>query len=295
MRNLKLDQLRTFTEVVGRGSFSSAAAHLRLTQPAVSQQVRQLEKHLGVRLLERVGKRATPTPAGAVLVAHARRIEDTVSAALDDIAAHATGTLGRVRIGTGETACIHLLPAALRTLKARFPTLEIMVRTGNTVDVLRALEENTLDLGLVTLPAPGRMFDVTPVLDDPYVAVGPAADDTLPAKVSPAFLARRPVVLYEAGGNTRRIIDQWFSRAGVSLTPIMDLGSDEAIKELVGAGLGWSVLPQSSVRGAGDRLPIVSRPLTPKLHRTLALVIRRDKTLTKGLRATIEALRALKH
>lgn len=181
----------------------------------------------------------------------------------------------------------------LRDLRQRCPTLEITVRTGNTADVLKALEENTLDIGLVTLPAPGRMFDVTPVLDDPFVAIAAADDDRLPDVVTPAVLATLPVVLYEAGGNTRRVVDEWFARAGIALTPVMDLGSVEAIKELVGAGLGCGVLPGTAVRKAGERTPVLARPLSPRLHRKLALVLRRDKTLTRGLQETVRALRRL--
>lgn len=290
MRTLKLDQLHAFLRVVGLGSFSAAAERLHLSQPAVSLQVRQLEKKLGARLIERVGKRAAPTAAGSELIRHARRIEEAVSIALDGMAAHASGAPGRVRIGTGATACIYLLPPVLRNLRRRFPTLEITVTTGNTGDVLKALEENALDLGLVTLPAPGRMFEVTPVLEDAFVTIAAADGDRLPDVVTPAALAQLPVILYEAGGNTRRIVDRWFARAGVGLTPVMDLGSVEAIKELVGAGLGCAVLPGSAVRKAGERVPIVHRPLSPKLHRRLALVVRRDKILTKGLQAAIEEL-----
>jgi DNA-binding transcriptional LysR family regulator len=293
MRDLKLDQLRTFTEVIALGSFSAAAERLRLSQPAVSLQVRQLEKGLGVRLTERVGKRATPTAAGTELIDHAKRIGEAVSTALDGMATHASGALGRVRIGTGATACIYLLPPVLRDLRRRFPTLEITVRTGNTADVLKTLEENTLDIGLVTLPAPGRMFEVTPVLDDAFVAIAAADDERLPDVVTPSALAKLPVVLYEAGGNTRRVVDEWFAAAGVGLTPVMDLGNVEAIKELVGAGLGCAVLPEIAVRNSRGRSPIVSRPLSPKLHRKLALVMRRDKLLTKGLREAIKALRRL--
>ncbi|MCG8597743.1 MAG: LysR family transcriptional regulator [Kiloniellales bacterium] len=294
MRDLRLDQLRTFTEVIAHGSFSAAAEKLRLTQPAVSLQVRQLEKRLGVRLIERVGKRATPTPAGAELLDHARRIDASVAAALEGMARHAGGTFGRVRIGTGATACIYLLPPVLRDLRRRFPNLEITVKTGNTAEVLKELEENALDLGLVTLPAPGRSFAVTPLLEDPFVAVAPAESAPLPKVLTPARLAERPLVLYEAGGNTRRVVDAWFARAGIAPTPVMDLGNVEAIKELVGAGLGCAVLPGLAVRDAGKRMPIVSRPLSPKLHRRLALVLRRDKILTEGLREAVKVLRGLR-
>jgi len=288
-RELKLDQLRTFATVVAHGSFSAAAARLNLSQPAVSLQVRELERKLGLRLLDRVGKRAMPTAAGHDLLDHARQIEAAVTATVDAMTRHQEGTTGCVRIGTGATACIYLLPPVLRDLKQRFPGLEFAIRTRN---ILRDLAENTLDVGLVTLPVTGRMFDITPVLDDPFVAVT-AADDDLPDPVRPAALAARPLVLHEARGNTRRLVDDWFARAGVTPTPVTDLDSAEAIKALVAAGLGCAVLPSTAVRMPEPHLAIATRRLSPPLKRRLALVLRRDKVLTAGLRETVQAIRGL--
>jgi DNA-binding transcriptional LysR family regulator len=293
MRGVSLDQLRSFAQVVELGSFSAAAERLKLTQPAVSLQVKQLERRLGVRLIERVGRQATATAAGADLLTYARQIDSALSGALDAMAHHSSAVTGRVRLATGATACIYVLPPILRELRRRFPSLEIVVSTGNTSDILKLLEENALDLGLVTLPAPGRMFEVTPLLEDEFVAIA-SVEIHLSAKVSPAALAKLPVVLYEPAGRTRRIVDEWFRRAGVSLKPVMELGSVEAIKQLVGAGLGAAVLPGMAVRDLGEGDAIAARPLSPRLSRTLAVVVRRDKLLTRGLREVIEALKRLK-
>src|SRR5947209_18632682 len=99
MRQLNLDQLRTFAQVIDLGSFSAAAERLGLSHPAVSLQVKQLEKRLGVRLIERVGRRAAPTAAGEELLAHVRSIDATVAATLEAMARHSTGAVGRVRLG----------------------------------------------------------------------------------------------------------------------------------------------------------------------------------------------------
>lgn len=293
MRDLRLDQLRTFCRVIELGGFSAAAERLGISQPAVSLQVRQLEKRLGVRLIERVGKRAMPTDTGSQLLVHARRIEQAVGDALDAIALQGDGVMGRVRIGTGATASIYLLPPILRDLRRRFPSLEISVTSQNTVDVLRALEVNAVDIGLVTLPATGRAFAVTPLLDDDFVAIASVDGESLPKVVTPAMLARRSLILYETAGNTRRLADAWFARAGVHPTPVMDLGNVEAIKELVAAGLGVAVLPGSAIRRRGERLPITVHALSPRLSRKLALVMRRDKVLGRGLREVIKALKRL--
>jgi DNA-binding transcriptional LysR family regulator len=290
MRGLNLDHLRSFVDVVELGSFSAAAARLNLTQPAVSQQIRLLESRVGTRLIERTGRRAMPTAAGAELLAHARRIEAMANDALEAMRRHAAGVTGRVRLGTGATACIYLLPAILGRLRQRFPALDIVVSTANSAVVLEALEQNRIDLGLVTLPAPGRMFQVTPLVRDEIVAVAATGDDRLPARVTPASLMRVPVVLYEPGANTRRVIDDWFGKAGLTLKPVLELGSVEAIKQLVAAGLGCGLLPRMAVARKEARAGLAVRPLAPRLQRDLGLVMRRDKPLGRGLREVVKAL-----
>ena len=223
---------------------------------------------------------------------HARRIEDTVTAALEAMNRHTKGTAGRVRLGTGATACIYFLPPILRSLRNRFPELDIVVSTGNTSAVLKSIEENSLDIGLVTLPASGRMFDVKGVLDDEFVAIALTAAIELPARVTPLELARLPLVLYETGANTRLLLDQWATRAGVSLKPVMELGSVEAIKEVVGAGLGCGVIPRLALRRASPQRSVMVRSLSPKLHRRLAVVLRHDKPLQRPLREVLSAISA---
>ena len=294
MRGLSLDQLRAFALVVDKGGFSAAAEYLNLTQPAVSLQIRQLERRLGVRLIERVGRRARPTAAGHDFLCHARRVEEAVAAALESTVAHRAENVGRVRLGTGATACIYLLPPILRDLRTRMPQLEIVVSTGNTPDVLRFVDENRIDAALVTLPAPGRMFQVTPVQTDELVAVFPAGEAPSSAKaIKPDVLVGRPLIFYEADGHTRRVIDDWFMKAGLAANPVMELGNVEAIKELVGAGLGSSILPAPCVSRSDSRPALAARPLAPALHRSLGLVMRRDKALDRGLREVVRALTSL--
>jgi DNA-binding transcriptional LysR family regulator len=292
MRSLSLDQLETFAAVVELGSFSAAATRLNLTQPAVSFQIRRLEQRLGLRLIERIGRRAQPTPAGLDLLPHVMRIDAAVASAIEAMTSHAQGVAGRVRLGTGATACIYLLPPLLSDLRRSFPRLEIVVRTGNSPDILRALEDNSLDVALVTLPAPGRMFDVEKLIDDEIIAVFPPGIEPSDS-VSPADLAGRPVLLYEPGGNARRVIDDWFHHAGVVLKPVMELGSIEAIKELVAAGLGCSLLPRLAIRD-GEGGDVAVRSLSPSLHREIGLVLRRDKVLDRGLRELVRSLAGLK-
>jgi DNA-binding transcriptional LysR family regulator len=289
---LNIAQLNSFCEVIEAGTFSAAASRLNVTQPAVSLQVRQLEKRLGVRLIERIGKRALPTPAGLDLLTHIRRVDSAIAGALDAMRQHATGALERVRIGTGTTACIYLLPRVLRELRQRAPLLEVVVSTGDTSDIVKAVEESKVDIGLITLPASGRMFEMTTLVEDEFMAIAPAKAFQLPGRVTPAVLAKLPLILYKSGANTRKLVDRWFARAGVTVKPIMELSSVEAIKEMVGAGVGCAVVPRLAV--ASKHPPSIKvSSLSPRLHRKLALIVRRDKVVQRGLREMVTALMTL--
>jgi DNA-binding transcriptional LysR family regulator len=286
--------VRTLREIARHGSFSRAAESLHLSQPAVSLHMRQLEARCGTALLERVGKRAFPTPAGAVLLEHAGRAFAELEAAQEALRQLRGVVAGRLRLGTGATASIHLLPPLLGRMRARYPELELIVVTGNAPEIAAAVSANELDVALVTLPVTGRQLQVTPLLLDPLVAVGPPGQ-AWPGRgaLTAAVLARHPLIVYERGGTIRRVIDGWFRRGRVRPRIVMELGNEEAIKKLVGAGLGVSVSPVMAVRDEVRSGALSMRPLSPALGRRLGLVRRRDKPETPALRAFLAAVTGL--
>src|SRR6185436_18593760 len=142
MRNLSLDQLQALREVVALGSFSAAAQKLRLTQPAVSLQIRELEKRLGVQLIERMGKRAYATAAGEELVTHARRLAHDAEDALAAMRRHRDGGPGRVRLGTSVAVCTYLLPPVLAGLRRAHRSLEVAITVGTTEHVVARILAN---------------------------------------------------------------------------------------------------------------------------------------------------------
>ena len=290
--SLNLDQLATFAAVMSLGSFSGAARQLGISQPAVSLQIRQLERRLGLVLVERTGREARASAAGAALLPHVEAIQSAVEAALAAVVPHSAGTTGRVRIGTGATACTYLLPPMLRQLRRQFPDADISVATGNTIDIVRAVDANELDLGFVTLPASGRSLEFTPVLKDEFVLLAPA-QMPLPARITAAALAGHALVAFEPGGNTRRVVDAWFARSGVAPRLVMALGSVEAIKQMVAAGLGCAIVPSMAMRDERSRPALQVRSLSPRLHRRLGVVVRRDKRLHLALGAALQGLKSL--
>ncbi|WP_449576983.1 LysR family transcriptional regulator [Lelliottia nimipressuralis] len=291
MTTLNLGNLATFRLVIQRGSFSAAADILGLSQPAVSLQVRQLEQFLRTRLVERTGRGIKATAAGLALLEHGNRIEQVVEEAIRSVSEFSHEISGTITLGTGATACIHLLPPLLRQLREEHPLLRVGVTTGNTLEVVRAVEENRLDIGLVTLPASGRALEVMPLLDEEFVLIISQAQDEEIAQFSPQILHALPLIAFESGSGTRDLIDDWFNTCDLEVCPVMQLGSIEAIKRMVRAGLGYSIVPRMAVENVADREGLSVRSLNPVLHRQLGIVMRQDKILSKGISEVIRLLR----
>jgi DNA-binding transcriptional LysR family regulator len=293
--DLQVAHLRTLQAIAQHGSFSRAAQALNLTQPAVSMQVRHLERVLGLPLLERVGKRAFPTRAGEVLLTHADRALRELEAGVERVQALRGVVAGRVRLGTSASISIYLLPPALRRFRTRYPETEVVVVTGNAAEITRAVVANTLDVGIVSLPVRDRELVVTPFFRDELVAIAPPepAWGRTGALAAPA-LAAHPLILFEAGATLRRVIDGWFHRAGVAPRSPMELGNTEAIKKLVEAGLGLSVTSWFSVKTEVRARTLRAIRLTPPLERQIGLVRRRDKPRTPALDAFVGALEDLR-
>lgn len=290
---ITLRQLRAFLLTAENGSASMAARNLGVTQPAVSQQLQELETLLRVRLIERVGIRMLPTPAGRALIEPVRRAFATLDQIESTIAPFREPDAGLVRLGTGATACIHFLPEPLARTQAQMPNLQLVVVTGNTSAIMSAVEEGAIDIGLVTNEE-GRSnptVHMEHVLEEELVVILPKRlEHQLPAFLHQRDLARLPLILFDPAGRTRDIIDAWFRAEGIRPVPAMELGSIEAIKMLVGAGLGASLVPSLAARvlPAG----VVCRRLARPPRRQLSLVLRADKVLDAGLRMLLGEIRS---
>jgi DNA-binding transcriptional LysR family regulator len=292
MRNLNLDQLRAFMEVVELGSFSAAAQRLNLSQPAVSVQIRELENRLAVPLIKREGKRAYPTPAGRELIDHANRIFDSTSRAMAAMRRHHDGSLGWVHVGSGPAALHYLLLPVLQRLRAEHPNLHISVSTGNTADIADQMARNVVDIGFTGLPVDPALFDATPVCAMNMVAILPAAVDDLPDVATPRDLAGRPLVVAPQRSNHALLARDWLRRAGFEMRQPMEIDNIEAIKRVVAAGLGVTIVPEVTVRdgAAGD---LAVRPLDPPLALTLGIIRRRGATSDPALDIVRNAIMTL--
>jgi DNA-binding transcriptional LysR family regulator len=185
MRNLNLDQLRTLVEVVELASFSAAARRLNLTQPAVSLQIRELERRFGVRLIERMGKQAHATAPGRDLIEAAQRIFHDCDLAEAAMRRFRDGWIGRVEIGTTNTAMTYELPPILRRLRLDYPGIDLRLVNLATRESVEHIIANKIDLALVTLPVESSKLRITPLRPYQLVAILPAGTPDVPTRSHP--------------------------------------------------------------------------------------------------------------
>lgn len=275
MRELNLDQLRTLITIADHGSFAKAAALLHLAPPTVSLHVSELEQRVGAQLLSRTKGHVRPTAIGESLVTHARRLLTDVRYVLEDVSRQAQGLAGRVRLGASTGVVAHLLPHVLRSLARSQPDIDAQITVLTSHQTLARLSEGSLDIGIVALPqakVPG--LTIRAWRRDPVVAFLPATWSA-PRHITPRWLAQRPLLLNDPGTHLSRLTSQWFDRAGQRPTPRIELNYNDAIKNLVGAGYGGTLLPHED----GAPLPderIIMRPLRPALWRRLGVAHRKD-------------------
>ena len=293
MRSLNPDHLRALAEVVAQGSFTRAAKRLNLAQPTVSLQIRELEMRLGVRLVDRMGKRAFATAAGRELIEHAQRIAHESERLLAAMRRHRDGWLGQVRIGSSTTALIYHLPPVLARLRKEHPNIELVVTTGTTTGVVERMLRNEIDIGIVSLPVNERLLELVPLKTEPMVAIFSDRTENLPSRVTPQYLLQHALILEYQRAHVRALIMGWLAGDGAEVRPAMELDNLEAVRRMVAAGLGASIVPAAVVSEQHAGPDIVVRPLKPALIRTLALAQRRDKPSDPALAYVREALLSL--
>jgi DNA-binding transcriptional LysR family regulator len=293
MRNLNLDQLQALVEVIELGSISAAAKRLNLTQPAVSLQIRELEARLGMPLLRRAGRQATPTSAGRELADHARAIFETTRRALTVVRRHRDGSLGQVRIGAGSAALRYFLLPILQRLRREHPAIELAVSTGNTPEIVGLLDRNLIDVGFTGLPVDPGPFELTHVRDMNLVAVLPERGLDAQDVVTPGDIESRPLITLPQQSNLGQLTRDWLRSGGIEVRPAMEIDSLDAIQQLVAARLGVALVPEAALTSSVPVEGLAFRPLDPPLVLRLGLIRRRNTPDDPALAIVCDAIMTL--
>ena len=275
---MELRQLRYFNAVATHGSFTRAALELNLAQSAVSQQVRRLERELGVELLDRTTRRVELTQAGEIALTRSTRVLSEVEALtseLDELSGLLRGTLvvGGVLAAGGID-----LPALLLEFRQLHPQVEVQLREGTAADMVERLHRDEIDAAIAMVDPADAPDDlsVERVGEERLVlAMSPADELGTRKRVRFADLHGRPFVSFRVGSAVRGVVDQAFAEAGIEPRIAFETNDLSMMRAVVARGLGVAVVPETVAAWGGPGLEW--KPLTPPLRRAVSLVWRRAR------------------
>ncbi|MFT3758273.1 LysR family transcriptional regulator [Thauera sp.] len=274
-------RLQVFHAVAKHGSFTRAAEHLYMTQPAVTFQIKQLEEHFDTRLLDRGHGKITLTPAGELVLAYAERILG-LSAELDSRVSELTDELaGQIKIGTSTTIAAYWLPEVLEGFKRKYPRVLPRVVVGNSKLTEDSVAARDLDIGLIEIVTEQNGIERrSAARDELMVICSPdhplAKFDKLTAK----DLIGHPFIDRDPGNGIRQIADEFFEAAGIAGSEISlcaELGSLAAIKQLAAAGLGFAIASDRAIRRDVAEGRLAAIRLEPRIYTPLEVILPRDK------------------
>jgi DNA-binding transcriptional LysR family regulator len=245
--HLTLRQLKVFESVARHLNYTRAAEELHLTQPAVSMQIKQLEASLGVALFEQLGKRIHLTDAGQEVLTYTR----AVTQQLDELE-HVLNRLkglsgGKLRVSVATTAN-YFIPTLLGEFARRYPDVTVSLEITNRGTLVRQLAENTVDLVIMGQPPADADVDAAAFMDNPLVVVAPPEHPLARQRRIPlARLQEETFLVREPGSGTRIAMERFFSERQIRVKTGMEVGSNEAIKQSVQAGMGLGLLSHATV------------------------------------------------
>jgi len=279
-----LQALAIFVEVAKHRTMTAAAEEAGITQPAISAQVKALERYYGTRLLERNGRGSTPTAAGRLVAAYAARVlalTDELGRGVADLEGLEAGEL---IVGASSTIGEQLLPAYLGRFHAAHPRVRLSVRIGNSAEISARVAARELDFAIVgEEPHDGDLF-AEPVLEDQIVTfVAPDNPLLNETPIAPLALCGRQFVMREVGSATRALAERCLRETSCGPGHLIELGSNEAVKRAVQAGLGIGVLSTYTIEAERLAGLLVDLPVVGwTCGRSFWLIRRRDRVLTRA-------------
>lgn len=285
---LNLHLLRIYVAVLEQGSFTKAAEVLTMSQSAVSRAVQELERQLGTTLLERRARGVAPTMAGTILGEHARRIFTHERLAIEALNELRGLQRGRLAIGASSTIGIYLLPPLLGNYHRRYPGIELFLDIGNTQQIIERLLSYQIDVAYVEGPvAANEDLQVVPWRSDEMVVIA-SPDHPLTRRVTLdcSDLQDAPFIMREPGSGTRKVMEQALAAHNVTVRPVMELGSTEAVKQAVSAGLGLSMVSRFTIQSEliAGKLRVLNIPGL-NIQRQLSRVRLHDRPQSLSLEA----------
>jgi DNA-binding transcriptional LysR family regulator len=292
---LSLQQIRCFCAAAELGSFTAAAEALRVSQPAVADQIRKLEHALGARLFDRAGRGVTPTDAGHAFAEHAVRALRSLEDAADSVGELTSLRGGVVALGTFNAPAPWRLDELVSAFLARHPRVTVRLVGRNSSWTADRVRRGELEAAVVVLPIDDRGLDVRPLVRDEVLYVSAVPERTR-SPVTMKRLATAPLIFYDAesadADPIRRQLAERAQADGLALHPRVEVEFMDLALRLVAEGLGDTYLPSAYTREPGFPDGLTTVPFAPALHDTFAVITRRAAGLSAGVRELIGDLEA---
>ena len=286
---MDLQLIRSFLAVCDAGAITAASAQVNVTQPALSRRIAQLEEFLGADLFVRGRKGVELTEVGVRVAEEGRLLVNRYDQLRAEITRMKGLKGGTVRIGGGATAVSFLLPEAIAVFQARYPEIHFQLKEAGSSEVLRAVSDGALELGVVTMPVANRDFDIKPLISDQIVLV--ARNDhplAVNKNVHVEDLLGRSFVGFEAGSAIRQIIDTALRDVAVEMNVVMELRSIPAILRMVATTGNLAFVSRLGLKGQVDvsEIPVFGL----KMERQLAIISKKAGRLSPAASAFAEVL-----
>jgi DNA-binding transcriptional LysR family regulator len=289
---MDLGQLEAFVQVAEHRSFSRAAEALGLTQPSVTARIQALERDLGESLFDRNGRGVTLTEVGASFLPHVQRVLQALRDGRDAVRSVEKLELGTLRLGAAPTVSTYVLPGLLQEFRARYPGIEVSVRTEYSEQIVRMVLADEVQVGLErTIVHPDVV--TVPLYEDEVVLVASAGHPFAERRsVSIEEVGQRRLIMFNRGSGYYKLVDSALREAGVLVSPAMELDNMEATKKMVEQGLGIALLPKVSVErevAAGELCQVRVEGMTMP-RREISLIYRRGRPLSRAAQAFVRLL-----
>ena len=286
---MDFEQLKTFIEVQRQKSFSKAAEKLRITQPAVSAQIRSLERETGEALFDRTGGKVTLTAAGRLFEPFAEHALECQRHMIMMVAEQRRSPRGEVGLSAQESTSLYVLPDVFAEFKKHYPKVGLKIVRAERARTLELLVNREVDFGVVSLPVTDARFTVEPIHRDELVLAAPQNHPLLAAQglgipdiVKHAFLLPKQ-------GRQRELILNLFRMQDVQPKAVMEVESGELMKRFIVAGLGIGFLPSANIADEVRRgILAIVKVESLRLSRDLGIVYLKGKPLTRATRAFLE-------
>jgi len=287
---MRLRQLECFVRVCEIGSISRAAEQLNIAQPALGLQIKNLEHEFGTALLVRSSRGVAPTPGGEILLEWARDVIERTREVKARLRALATSDTAVIRLGLTPSITMLLAGLILEQADRQVPGLTLRIVEGLSHVVVGWVENETVDLALISGNAEGRSLSQTPVLREPLLFVTRQKHDGGP--IALAEVLAGPLAMPGENDALRRIVEAEARRIDLPLTVAYEIASIPAIKDLAARGVANAVLPFGAVRREVESGLLLARPIVePTLTRTLTLVRTSGRSIGRHERQLVRVLR----